>query len=79
VRKHTSKDSLWVTYKGGVYDVTKFVGIHPGGEDLLLSAGGLDLGPFWETYLVHLYKATTPVLAQMGRGCLVCERIRVSC
>ena len=53
VKKHCSIDSLWVTYKGCVYDVTQFLAIHPGGIDLLSTAGGLDLEPFWETYGVH--------------------------
>jgi len=56
VKRHTTRDSLWVTYEGSVYDVTKFVEIHPGGQDLLLSVGGLDLEVFWKTYLVHEVK-----------------------
>ena len=28
--KHTRRDSLWVSYKGSVYDVTAFVSLHPG-------------------------------------------------
>ena len=72
MKKHNTADSLWVTYQGGVYDVTNFVGIHPGGADLLLSAGGLDLAPFWDMYLVHLYKGNGTALPyleshQIGR------------
>lgn len=36
------------------YDVTSFVEHHPGGKELLLTAAGLDLGHFFETYTVHL-------------------------
>eukprot|EP00756_Hemistasia_phaeocysticola_P007731 Hpha_TRINITY_DN14378_c0_g1::TRINITY_DN14378_c0_g1_i1::g.86587::m.86587 len=54
VQKHRSAGSLWVTYKGEVYDVTEFLKLHPGGHDLLLSAGGLDLGHFFSAYTVHL-------------------------
>lgn len=54
VGNHTSADSLWVTYKGLVYDVTDFIDDHPGGRELLLTAGGLDLGHFFENYVVHL-------------------------
>ena len=32
VKKHTSKENgFWVTYKGGVYDITAFSYGHPGG------------------------------------------------
>ena len=34
VATHTTKDTgIWVTYKGGVYDVTEFVANHPGGSE----------------------------------------------
>ncbi len=40
-----------------------------GGEDLLLSVGGLDLEPFWETYGVHLKSETAyPFLAAYKIG-----------
>ncbi|XP_034655895.1 cytochrome b5 [Drosophila subobscura] len=32
----------WIIIKGNVYDVTKFLSEHPGGEDLLLEYGGKD-------------------------------------
>ena len=36
VAKHNSKDSgIWVSYKDGVYDITRFVDSHPGGETQL--------------------------------------------
>jgi hypothetical protein len=33
--KHTKRDSLWVSYRGGVYDVTDFVSMHPGTQRTL--------------------------------------------
>ena len=36
--KHTKRDSLWVSYRGGVYDVTDFVSMHPGTQRTLLAA-----------------------------------------
>lgn len=53
VLEHKSADSLWVTYNGFVYDVTPFLDKHPGGKDLLLTAGGMDLNHFFTNYLVH--------------------------
>ena len=47
VKKHTTKDSLWTYYKGEVYDVTEYMGSHPGGS-LILNAGGKDLEQVWE-------------------------------
>lgn len=54
VQKHKApEDGIWVTYNGFVYDVTPFVMHHPGGKELLLTAGGLDLEHFFEHYKVH--------------------------
>lgn len=49
VENHDSVEKgLWVTYKGGVYDITKFVPNHPGGVDKLLLAGGRNLNDLWK-------------------------------
>lgn len=34
---------IWVVYENFVYDVTKFVEEHPGGEDLILDFAGTDM------------------------------------
>lgn len=39
-------------YNSGVYNVTEFVEQHPGG-DVILTAAGSDVGPFWELYQQH--------------------------
>ncbi|XP_012543925.1 sulfite oxidase isoform X2 [Bombyx mori] len=52
VSKHGDKNSFWVTYKHGVYDVTKFLPSHPGGEQIM-NAGGLSIEPFWNVYGMH--------------------------
>ncbi|KAJ3343740.1 hypothetical protein HDU93_006652 [Gonapodya sp. JEL0774] len=43
---------VWVTYRRGVYDVTRFVENHPGGERILMAAGG-PVDPFWGIYRNH--------------------------
>ena len=54
VAKHnTEEEGVWVTYKGGVYDITEFLFSHPGGKERLLMAGGQDLTPFWKIYQQH--------------------------
>ncbi|KAL4720472.1 hypothetical protein ACJJTC_002477 [Scirpophaga incertulas] len=52
VSKHDNKSSFWVTYKHGVYDVTKFLPSHPGGEQIM-NAAGLSIEPFWNVYGMH--------------------------
>ncbi|KAI0304047.1 cytochrome b5 [Russula brevipes] len=42
LREHTTKDSLWVLLHGKVYDVTKFIDEHPGGDEVILSEAGKD-------------------------------------
>jgi cytochrome b5 len=39
---HNSKKSLYISIKGKVYDVTKFIDEHPGGEEVLLDEAGRD-------------------------------------
>lgn len=44
VNAHKTADSLWIVYKGKVYDLTKFIHSHPGGEETILktSVAGQD-------------------------------------
>ncbi len=53
VAKHKTKESaILVTYQNGVYDITEFVPGHPGGDKILLAAGG-SVDPFWDLYAQH--------------------------
>jgi len=70
VAKHKSKDSrIWVTYKNGVYDITDFVGQHPGGERILLAAGAA-IDPFWAMYNQHTTKQVLTILSGLRIGTL---------
>ncbi|XP_017774143.1 PREDICTED: cytochrome b5-like [Nicrophorus vespilloides] len=42
VKKHNSRESLWVILDNGVYDLTAFLNDHPGGEEVLFDRAGLD-------------------------------------
>ncbi|KAG2216148.1 hypothetical protein INT45_003774 [Circinella minor] len=42
VAKHNTKSDLWVVIHNKVYDITKFVQEHPGGEEVLLDEAGKD-------------------------------------
>lgn len=42
VAQHASADSCWTAVDGGVYDVTAWIGQHPGGRDRILGLCGKD-------------------------------------
>lgn len=63
----TPGQGLWVTYKRGVYDITNFVENHPGGNKILLAAGG-SLEPFWNLYRVHKEESVFAMLEGMRIG-----------
>ena len=53
VAEHCDEESMWFTFRGGVYDMTFFLNGHPGGTPRLLMAAGQDLEPYWEIYRQH--------------------------
>ena len=70
VTKHRSlEDGVWVTYKGNVYDITEFVSMHPGGDKIMLAAGG-DLEPFWALYAVHNQDHVLEILSEYKVCCV---------
>nr|XP_046198120.1 sulfite oxidase, mitochondrial isoform X1 [Oncorhynchus gorbuscha] len=73
VTKHRSvEEGVWVTYKGSVYDITEFVSMHPGGDKILLAAGGA-LEPFWALYAVHSQDHVLEILSEYKVGELSAE------
>ena len=54
VARHKRKEEgIWVTYKDGVYDITDFVDLHPGGpEKVMLGAGGA-IDAYWSVFANH--------------------------
>ncbi|KAK0206887.1 cytochrome b5-like heme/steroid binding domain-containing protein [Desarmillaria ectypa] len=42
LRAHTTKDSIYLLISGKVYDVTKFLDEHPGGDEVILAEAGHD-------------------------------------
>ena len=42
VKANASATSCWTVIKGKVYDLTKWIGSHPGGENAILSLCGVD-------------------------------------
>lgn len=71
VMEHCTLDKrIWITYQDGVYDITDFIKVHPGGgEKLMMIAGGI-LDPFWEMYSFHKRKEILEVLEKYRIGTL---------
>ncbi|GIW67015.1 MAG: hypothetical protein KatS3mg095_0913 [Candidatus Parcubacteria bacterium] len=42
ISQHNSKENCWAVIRGDVYDLTKWIDKHPGGEDKILSICGKD-------------------------------------
>lgn len=69
VSKHRTKDSgIWVTYKDGVYDVTQWADIHPGGAQRLMLAAGAAIDPFWAMYAQHNTEQVKEILEEYRIG-----------
>ncbi|ESK95095.1 cytochrome b5 [Moniliophthora roreri MCA 2997] len=42
LQQNSTKDKLWVLISGKVYDVTKFIDEHPGGDEVILAEAARD-------------------------------------
>jgi len=71
VQKYARENKkLWLTYKDGVYDMTKFAKNHPGGADKLHMASGGPIEPWWQQYPFHKEKNIISILAEYKVGTL---------
>jgi len=69
----TKENGIWVTYKNIVYDITEFIDKHPGGDKILLAAGG-PVEPYWSLYAVHKdNKEVMDLLKQYEIGILIVD------
>ncbi|KAJ3021710.1 hypothetical protein HKX48_007996 [Thoreauomyces humboldtii] len=48
VAAHKTRDDLWMVIDGKVYDATKFLDEHPGGEEVMVEVGGQDASEAFE-------------------------------
>lgn len=53
VNTHNKENDVWVTYKDGVYDISKFVDNHPGGKAKVMLAAGSAIDPYWHVFKQH--------------------------
>ena len=47
--KHDNRNDCWAVINGKVYDLTRFISLHPGGDMILDGAGG-ECTPMWYSY-----------------------------
>jgi cytochrome b involved in lipid metabolism len=41
VKQHTAKDDIYIVVHNKVYDCTKFLDEHPGGEEVMIDVAGM--------------------------------------
>jgi sulfite oxidase len=70
--------AVWVSFGEGVYDVTEFVPSHPGGNVILLAAGG-SVEPFWDMYAQHREAFVYELLEEMRVGNLAADDVYKQC
>ncbi|KAJ3175251.1 hypothetical protein HDU87_006333 [Geranomyces variabilis] len=74
VATHTTPETgIWVTCGSGVYDITNFVEIHPGGSRIL-QAAGRSIDPFWAVFAIHQSPETRQLLETYRIGHLAPAR-----
>ena len=56
VQKHKTRKDCWMAIDGLVYDVTAFLSVHPGGDEVMLEVGGECLKLYQPAYLESLDK-----------------------
>ena len=47
VAKHNTKSDCWMIVNCGVYDLTEFLELHPGGSGILLTVAGKDASDYF--------------------------------
>ncbi|XP_067121152.1 sulfite oxidase-like [Centruroides vittatus] len=67
----TLNKCIWVTYRAGVYDITKYISQHP--DDKIKFAAGGSLEPFWELYGTHKRDEMMEILEKYRIGNLCME------
>lgn len=68
VRLHDeASERPWVTRGRSVYDITDWVGAHPGGEVILRAAGG-SIDPYWNILTIHKRQDVYDILEQYKCG-----------
>lgn len=68
VAKHNSPESCWVIIDGTVYDVTKFLPEHPGGQNIILRYAGKDASKkFFQIHGIDIISNLLPEACNLGK------------
>jgi len=68
VKQHDSTSGRpWVTRGTSVYDITEWVGAHPGGDVILRAAGG-SIDPYWDIFTIHKRQDVYDILESFRIG-----------
>jgi sulfite oxidase len=68
VKTHDATSSRqWVTRENSVYDITDWIGVHPGGEVILRAAGG-SIDVYWNIFSIHKNQDVYDILEQYKIG-----------
>ena len=57
VAQHNTPQDAWVIYGGKVFDITKFLSLHPGGEEITLEHLGMDVSDVLNSSILHEHSA----------------------
>eukprot|EP00126_Sphaerothecum_destruens_P015265 Sdes_comp9203_c0_seq1m682 len=78
VKKHNSLNDAWVIVDGYVYNVTKFLPLHPGGADIMSEYLGEDCSDILRDFDFHVHsKAAFQMLAPYLVGPLQSAKFRI--
>ncbi|KAG2411511.1 hypothetical protein HFD88_009067 [Aspergillus terreus] len=68
LRNHKSESSCWIAIHGHVYDITKFLGSHPGGKAIILQYAGTDAtAAFEDVHPAELLDEYPDSVQRLGR------------
>jgi len=69
LQKHKRlEDRIWVAFRDGVYDITDFIKVHPGGSEKILLGAGNNLEPFFAFYPFHVKDHVLSILGKYKIG-----------
>ncbi len=77
VQKHNSQEDIYITYRTGVYDVTKFLDEHPGNASriMLATMGNHDISGWWKQLGYHNNSEVHEMLERFRVGDLIEEDV----
>jgi hypothetical protein len=69
VVRHNTRQDCWIVLHGVVYDVSDFLGVHPGGSDVIFSLAGRDATATFAVIFRCVFEPNVPLFFhQSGRG-----------